>query len=867
MKKLLFFLAACAVSLSTFAATITAPDVDFGTVSGKGVTELEGSEEVVVTFSGLANYSSLYAEVTAGDEAFYLSEDYVYYGDKTSATFTINYYVGNTAATYTGKVRFYGWDDGGIEYEKVINLKLVVTDDAIVEQVTPYVRVNSTSDLAVGDEIIFVNESKPAVSGALNGAYLQEVTENVTVNATTGEALVPLNAQSFIVGKYNSNWNFTATGTSNYLLLIIDSSDDNYKGLAIGAAVGGKKVNGWSISISGGEAEITYPQDNTFKMWFNGDRFKTYKGTTTYTPIAIYKKSGEAQDVEAKLEISPSSISLGDVACSATKSVEISYTAEHLEDDITWSIIGTDKNDFEFTLGSSNSRTSGTVTITYKGTSSKSGALSAALRYDTKDAKKDPMYNSFVIGINLIQLNSIAFKQTTYNVLKGEELNLGGEVTFNPTTVSEKGLTWSFKNSEYFATITDAGVFKATTTGDRIVIAKSVLDENIQATCTVKVSLPEATEVQLDKTALTLHKEEYYDLTATIKPDGTEKSVKYENDNTAAVTIKKQSDGKFRITGKSFGTGTETANVKFYVDGKEDIYTICVVTVERVAVESITFDESSVSVNKGSTLDLTTIMHINPEPGAGRDNPASYETSDLDVAQVDGDGLLTALDEGTATITVSAGGKTGTITVVVGAPKMFTKIFDPAVLSVKDTIILATIVSGNGVIAGPRDNKKLTPLTSGVTVTATEAFADDAIKLVLGTLKNKTGYTLSRPGATKVLAENGNWDLSEENTTSTKNLTWEFVADGSNGVYVKGIGNSTGAYFKYLASSTAIKPYKSSTQNAVYVYVYRRPYIDPATAVENVEAEQVPAQKMLHEGRIVIVRDGVMYEIDGRRTK
>lgn len=858
MKKLLFFLAACAVSLSTFAATITAPDVDFGTVSGKGVTELEGSEEVVVTFSGLANYSSLYAEVTAGDGEFYLSEDYVYYGDKTSATFTINYYVGNTAATYTGKVRFYGWDDGGIEYEKVINLKLVVTDEAIVEQVTPYVRVNSTSDLAVGDEIIFVNESKPAVSGALNGAYLQEVTENVTVNATTGEALVPLNAQSFIVGKYNSNWNFTATGTSNYLLLIIDSSDKNYKGLALGSAVAGKKVSGWSISISNGEAEITYPQDDYYQIWFNNNRFKSYYNGA-YSPIAIYKKSGDAQDVEAKLEISPSSISLGDVACSATKSVEISYTAEHLEDDITWSIIGTDKNDFEFTLGSSNSRTSGTVTITYKGTSSKSGALSAALRYDTKDAKKDPMYNSFVIGINLIQLNSIAFKQTTYNVLKGEELNLGSEVTFNPSTVSEKGLTWSFKNSEYFATITDAGVFKATTTGDRIVIAKSVLDENIQATCTVKVSLPEATEVQLDKTTLTLHKEEYYDLTATIKPDGTEKSVKYSNDNTTAVKVQKQSNGKFRITGLDFGTGTETANVKFYVDGKEDIYTICVVTVERVAVESITFDESSVSVNKGSTLDLTTIMHINPEPGAGRDNPASYETSDLDVAQVDGDGLLTALDEGTATITVSAGGKTGTITVVVGAPKMFSKVYDPSQLANLDTIVLASLTGP--VMAGEfvSASNKMTPLTENITVTNTEAFADDAIRIVLEATSTANQYKIKIAGTTTYFGNASKAEIKKA-TKAADNWFWDAVADGTNGVIIKNSTNTT----RYIGrDGNFVRAYSDKTK----LYVYVRKYHDPATAVENIEAEQVPAQKMLHEGRIVILRDGVMYEIDGRRTK
>ena len=868
MKKLLFFLAACAVSLSTMAAITPAKStLDFGTVSIKGQTYAEGELKLNVSWTGLAQYAHLFVEfqdVPAEGCAFWAdTDDLITEGSGhpkiTEYDFTLTF-LADAAGTYTCKMYLYALNTSYDYDEAYVDLKVVVTDEAIVDQVVPYTRVNSTSDLAIGDEIIFVNESKPAVSGALKGAYLQEVTENVTVNATTGEAKVPESAQSFIVGKYNSNWNFTAKGTSDYLLLIIDSSDDNYKGLAIGAAVGGKKVNGWSISISGGEAEITYPQDNTFKMWFNGDRFKTYKGTTTYTPIAIYKKSGEAQDVTSKLEISPvAPIDFGKLACSATKSVEINYTAENLEKDIKWQIIGADKADFEVTPSISTNRTSGKVTVTYKGTSTKSGALAAALYYGTWNAKKDTMYNSFPISINLIKLNSIAFKQTTYEVLKGVELDLSGEVTFDPSDVSEKGLTWGFKNSESFATITDAGVFKATATGDRVVVAKSVLDENIQATCTVKVSLPVATEVLLDKTALTLHKDEYYDITATIKPDGTEKQVKYENDNTAAVSIQKQSNGKFRITGKSFGSGTETANVKFYVDGKAEIYTMCVVTVEPVAVTSITFDESSVTVNKGSTLDMTTIMHINPEPGAGRDNPATYETSDLDVAQVDGDGLLTALDEGTATITVSAGGKSGTITVVVGAPKMFSKVYDPSQLGDKDTIVLASLTGP--VMAGAFDASanKMTPLTENITVSATEAFADDAIRIVLEATSTANQYKIKIAGTTTYFGNASKAEIKKA-TKAADNWFWDAVADGTNGVIIKNSTNTS----RYIGrDGNFVRAYSDKTK----LYVYVRKYHDPATGVENVEAEKVPAQKMLHEGRIVILRDGVMYEIDGRRTK
>ena len=848
MKKLLFFLAACAVSLSTFAAITPAKStLDFGTVSIKGLDYAEGELKLNVSWTGLAQYAHLFVEfqdVPAEGCAFFVdTDDLITEGSGhpkiTEYEYTVSF-LAEEAGTYTCKMRLYGTNGTTYDYDEAfVDLKVVVTNEAIAGKVFPCTRVTSLSD---GDVIVFVNEDANVVAGPHNSTFLPEVSDNVTIDAAHGTATITEDAGFFTVGKSGSVYTFT-------------SADNKLLGGDGKALKLGEGTTNWTVTFDENDA-IVMPKSSSYPMQYNaGDaRFKLYNDGS-YASVQIYKKSGGAVEVTSKLEIDPSAINFGDLACSATKSVEINYTAENLEKDIKWQIIGADKADFEVTPSISTNRTSGKVTVTYKGTSTKSGSLAAALYYGTWNAKKDTMYNSFPISINLIKLNSIAFKQTTYEVLKGVELDLSGEVTFDPSDVSEKGLTWGFKNSESFATITDAGVFKATATGDRVVVAKSVLDENIQAQCTVKVSLPVATEVQLDKTALTLHKDEYYDITATIKPDGTEKQVKYENDNTAAVSIQKQSNGKFRITGKSFGSGTETANVKFYVDGKAEIYTMCVVTVEPVAVTSITFDESSVTVNKGSTLDMTTIMHINPEPGAARDNTVTYGTSDLDVAQVDGDGLLTALDEGTATITVSAGGKSGTIIVVVGAPKMFSKVYDPSQLGDKDTIILANA----SVMAGAFDatNKKMTPLTSGFTVTSTEAYSDDAQRLVINI--NSKDTTLTLAGKTSKLSNPSGGDLQ----LNKANDTWQFKADGTD-VYVINVG--TGKYIGYNSSGQAfIRTYNSASYPKLFVFV--RKYHAPATGVENVEAEKVPAQKMLHEGRIVILRDGVMYEIDGRRTE
>ena len=63
MKKLLFFLAACAVSLSTFAAITPAKStLDFGTVSIKGLDYAEGELNLNVSWTGLMQYAHIFVE-------------------------------------------------------------------------------------------------------------------------------------------------------------------------------------------------------------------------------------------------------------------------------------------------------------------------------------------------------------------------------------------------------------------------------------------------------------------------------------------------------------------------------------------------------------------------------------------------------------------------------------------------------------------------------------------------------------------------------------------------------------------------------------------------------------------------------------
>ena len=82
---------------------------------------------------------------------------------------------------------------------------------------------------------------------------------------------------------------------------------------------------------------------------------------------------------------------------------------------------------------------------------------------------------------------------------------------------------------------------------------------------------------------------------------------------------------------------------------------------EPVAVESVTLDETTLTLTRGETGKLTaTVTSDNAD-----DKTVVWSSSDASVATVSDDGTVTAKKEGTATITAQAGGKTATCAVTV----------------------------------------------------------------------------------------------------------------------------------------------------------------------------------------------------------
>ncbi len=861
MKKFFLLLTLAMISVMSWAVSITVnpTSVDFGTVSIKGLTEVEDSVAVTVGWSGLQEYCGIWTETTnepAEDCAFWASPDYLYATDPWHSVsnpyeFMVHYYA-TKAGTYSAKIHFFTYSDENWEVreEKVINVSIVVSGDAVLPTTSTYERLNSTGDLQSGDTIVFISESAGAVCGPLNGAYLTAVTEGLTLNSTEGTAEVPEGAQTFVLNKYSGNWQFLYPD-DNEKALLLDYSSNTGKGAFSTTYEAGKTVKSWEISISNGVASVIRPNDAdpAYPVRFNDDRFKPYKTEATGTSIAIYKKVGSAQPIESKLEVGD--VVFGDVEQDEQKSVTVNYTAENLTDDIVWVIEGTDAKLFDVT--DQGDRTSGTVTVTYKGTSSKTGALDARLSYLTQDIALDPMEGSKTISITLIQatvkLTDLAFVGAPATIDQGQTIDLSQYVVYTPNNAADKSLTWSVDQTYQGEVDQDGKLTAKHVTGTVTVTATSVRVPSVSASITLTITKPTITDFTLSKTETTLNigGQETLTITAFV-PAYASESATWASANADIAKVNKNGV----ITAMGLGDTEITATIG-------EVVKTCTVHVVAVAVNSITLPAEA-NVTLGSSLQLNPT--VDPAQAAS-EHTITYVSSAPEIATVDANGKVVGVAAGDAVITATIADKSAQITIHVVGAQMFSKVTDALTLAEKDTIILA--LRTVPVIAGARDGKKLTVLLNDVTVTETEAYADNACRMVLGTEKNKEGFTLTIVGGKTIAVASGGNDIVDANTQNCK--FWEFVADGTNGYFIRNLGN-TNAMFKYHAGNAAIKPYKATTTGAVYVYAYVRKYVEPgpATDVENTEVE-TKAQKVLRNGQILILRGDAVYTITGVRVE
>ena len=244
-----------------------------------------------------------------------------------------------------------------------------------------------------------------------------------------------------------------------------------------------------------------------------------------------------------------------------------------------------------------------------------------------------------------VEVGEVKLNKTTLTLAVGEEQPLTATVL--PDNAENKTLTWISSNTK-IATVSDAGLVKAVAVGSATITARA---GGRSATCTVTVEPIAVESVTLDKTELTLKPGKSEALTATVLPDDAEnKTVTWSSSDTKIASV----NDAGLVTAVAPGSATITARA----GGRS---ATCTVTVEPIAVESVTLDKTNLTLHRDDSETLTATVL----PDDATDSKVVWTTSDKAIATVSDAGLVTAVAPGKATITATAGDQSATCTVTV----------------------------------------------------------------------------------------------------------------------------------------------------------------------------------------------------------
>ena len=299
--------------------------------------------------------------------------------------------------------------------------------------------------------------------------------------------------------------------------------------------------------------------------------------------------------------------------------------------------------------------------------------------------------------------------------LSPDNVNINDKITW---TTSDDTIAQVFKGGDVVILGPKYGkagecTITATTANGKTAICKVIVTNAGSS----EVVDPESISLSETTKTLDLNGTKEFTLTATITPSNANTSLTWASSKPDVATVTK--NGK--VTAVAKGTTTITVTT---ANGKTATCNVTVVNTETgdVLPKSISLSETAKTLDLNGTKEFTLTATITPS-NANKENTLTWTSSKPDVATVTQDGKVTAVAEGTTTITVkTANGKTATCTVTV--TKSLVKNIVDIKYSTKDTT------------------------SNNVTVTITSNIK----------LKFKPGWTLSDDG----------YQISREYTQNTK---------------------------------------------------------------------------------------------------
>lgn len=268
---------------------------------------------------------------------------------------------------------------------------------------------------------------------------------------------------------------------------------------------------------------------------------------------------------------------------------------------------------------------------------------------------------------------SLSAGKTTLKV--GESTKVTASIS--PENATDKGITFT-SSAATVATVDADGNVMATGAGSATITATAKDGKGASSSITLKVE-EMAAGVTLEPNSLNLKENETAQLSASVQPTTASQSIRYSSNNDAVATVSNTG----LVTAVKEGTAIITAAAN---DGSGK-YATCTVKVGSTPVEvpvtGITVNPSEMLLEAKEAKELKATV----EPANATNKGVIFSSSNTNVAVVSNDGLVTAVNNGTAIITVTSKENSSIIakcSVKVGKPVMVTDVtVQPAELNLK----------------------------------------------------------------------------------------------------------------------------------------------------------------------------------------
>ncbi len=269
-----------------------------------------------------------------------------------------------------------------------------------------------------------------------------------------------------------------------------------------------------------------------------------------------------------------------------------------------------------------------------------------------------------------------------------EEITVTVKVPVTEITVAEKEITLEVDeiknveakvnkdatNKELIYESSDPGVAKVDSNGDIIAVG--------EGTATITITSKDNKDITDTVTVTVVKKYKVtYEFIGDLIPNGVTAPETEEHKNGSTVTVK----GNPEAEGYTFsGWSTDDITVsdgKFVID--KDVHFVGSFVKD---VTDITVDKTEIELEEGETDKIT--VTVIPDDATNKE--VTYKSSDEDVVKVDENGNITAVGEGTATITITSKDdptKKETIKVTVKAPEKPEEPEEPESIPVEDVIV------------------------------------------------------------------------------------------------------------------------------------------------------------------------------------